>query len=218
MSSGLRANVPVPPGPQPQGLVPIPQGGGAGPGGPGGRRGACGGGGGAGGGGGPGGSTPAGAAAAPFARRPALLSNQALGYSIPANAKLYYKAIMPLETKFDLTQANMKDFLEAFKSRATLMNWQVTMNIMVNGVQLNLIEHYGLVSIKEVRQHVLTYNGTATRDAQNATMIYSCLHDTLMEEARKKVNLQQRKYIVRTDSYFSRSSLDWHTSTQEPRC
>jgi hypothetical protein len=63
------------------------------------------------------------------------------------------------------------------------------MNIMVNGVQRNLIEHYGLISIEEVRQHVLTYDGTATRDAQNATMIYACLHDTLTEEVRKKVNL-----------------------------
>jgi hypothetical protein len=150
--------------------------------------GAGGGGGGAGGGGAPDGGA---LVAAPFARTPALLSNQALDYSIPANAKLYYKAIMPLETKFDLTQANMKDFLEAFKSRATLMNWQFTMNIMVNGVQHNLIEHYGLISIEEVRQHVLTYDGTATRDAQNATMIYACLHDTLTEEARKKVNLQR---------------------------
>jgi hypothetical protein len=133
MSSRSRTKVPVPPGQQPQGQVPIPQGEGAGPGGPGGPGGAGGGGGGAGGGGAPGGGAQA---AAPFARTPALLSNQALDYSIPANAKLYCKAIMPLEKKFDLTQANMKDFLEAFTSRATLMNWQFTMNIMVN-------EHHG---------------------------------------------------------------------------
>jgi hypothetical protein len=52
----------------------------------------------------------------PFSCTLALLSNQALDYSIPANAKLYFKAIMPLETKFDLTQANMKDFLEALRA------------------------------------------------------------------------------------------------------
>jgi hypothetical protein len=154
-----------------------------------------GGGGGAGGGGSARGGAAAAGAAAPFAPTPALQNNQGLDYTASANTKLYNKAILSLETKFDLTQANMKDFLAACKSRATLMNWQFTMNIMVNGVQRNLIEHYGLISIEDVRQHVLTYDGTATCNAQNATMIYACLHDTLTKEARTKVTLQQQKYI-----------------------
>jgi hypothetical protein len=103
---------------------------------------------------------------------------------------------MPLETKLGLTQANMEDFLEAFRSRVTLMNWKMTMDMVLNGVQHNLIEHYGLITIEEVNQHILTYEGTATRHTQNATMIYVCLHDTLTMEARKKVTQQQQKYRI----------------------
>jgi hypothetical protein len=203
MASGSATNVPPPPQQQPQPPppeaqqnIPVPQGGGgaggagiAGGGGGGGAGGAGGGGGGAGGG-------AAGAAAPPFALTPALLTSTALDYSTSPNAKLYYKAILPLETKFDLTEGNLKNFLESLRNKATLMNWTMTLDIIKNGVQYNLIEHYGLLSMDDVRQHVMTYNGTTTRHAQNSYMIFACLHDTLTDAARKRVALEQAKFRI----------------------
>ena len=42
----------------------------------------------------------------------------------------------------------------------------------------------------------MTYVGTATRHAQNATMMFACLRDALTESAQKRVALESHKYKV----------------------
>ena len=160
--------------------------------------GAGGGGGGGAGGGGGGGAAGGAAAALPanFALTPALVTNNYLDYSQTADAKLYYKAIAPIATPFDLSSANMKDFLEAVLDKAVLVNWVMTLLIMWNGMQYNLIQHYGVLTLEAIRQHVLTYAGTPTRHAQNATMMFACLRDSLTEAARKRVALEAHKYRI----------------------
>ena len=76
-----------------------------------------------------------------FALAPALLSNQPLNYNVPADSKLYYKAISPLEPKFDLSASKIRGFLQAFYDKAIQVNWQMTLSFMIGVVQLNLIEH-----------------------------------------------------------------------------
>jgi hypothetical protein len=110
-----------------------------------------------------------------YALAPALASDEYLVWAIPANAKLYYKAIAPLATKFNLSAIKMKDFLESLFDKAMDMNWNNTLIITHNGVQYNLIQHTGMLSMIVIRQHVMTYFGTATRHAQNSRMMFACL-------------------------------------------
>jgi hypothetical protein len=120
-------------------------GGGAGGDGP---RGAGGGGGGR---GGPGGPPPAplGPNSLPldYALAPALASDEYLVWAIPANAKLYCKAIAPLATKFDQSAIKMKDFLESLFEKAMDINWNSTLIMTQNGMQYNLVQHYRMLSM-----------------------------------------------------------------------
>jgi hypothetical protein len=134
-----------------------------------------------------------------YALAPALASDQYLVWTETANVKLYYKAIAPLATKFDLSQEKMKDFLESLFDKAKDINWDTTLMINYNGAQYNLIQHYGMLSLVVIKQHVMTYHGTATRHAQNSRMMFACLRESLTEEARQKVSLESHKYRINTE-------------------
>ena len=169
----------------------------------GGGAGGQGGGGGGGGAGGGGGTPPgAGGAAVPpvipanFALTPALYSNNFLDFANAADIKLFNKSVMPLETKFDLSAGKMKDFLDSILDKSIVSNWIMTLLIMFNGIQYNLILHYGVLTFEAIRQHALTYLGTATRHAQNSMMMFTCLRDSLTEEARQRVSLESIKYRI----------------------
>ena len=131
-----------------------------------------------------------------FALAPALLSNQPLNYNVPADSKLYYKAISPLEPKFDLSASKIRGFLQAFYDKAIQVNWQMTLSFMIGAVQFNLIEHYGSITMAQVLTHAQTYLATNTRHAQNSMQIYACLSQSLTDEAKDKVALESSKYTI----------------------
>jgi hypothetical protein len=79
---------------------------------------------------------------AQFAFSPARLQNRLLDYDRSADVKLYYKAVLPLEEKFDLSSEKIRGFLEEFYDRAKNVNWQGTLTIMVEGAPLNLVKNY----------------------------------------------------------------------------
>ena len=196
------ALAPVPQAPVGQPAQPVPgggaapqQGGGGGPGG--------GGAGGGGGGGAPGAPAAGGAGGAippampvQFAFSPARLQNRLLDYNSPSDVKLYYKAVLPLEEKFDLSSEKIRGFLEDFYDRAKNVNWQETLTIMVNGVPLNLVKNYGSITLQQVQAHAAVYSQLFNRDLQNSAQIYQCLSSSLTIEAKTKVVLESAKYTV----------------------
>jgi hypothetical protein len=75
----------------------------------------------------PGGGAPPGGAAGLIPNRlyalsPALLDARYLDYTVVNDIKLFYKAIKPLPTKFDLEPGNMQEFLADFVTRAKNVN------------------------------------------------------------------------------------------------
>ena len=185
------ANPPLPQGPPAPGGGPAPNPGG----------GAGGGGGAPGGGGGPPGPGGAGGAIPPvipalFAFSPARLQNRLLDYNSTADVKLYYKAVLPLEEKFDLSSEKIRGFLEAFYDRAKNVNWQDTLIINVQGVPLNLAKNYGSITLQQVQAHAAIYSALFNRDLQNSAQIYQCLSASLSTEAKAKVILESAKYTI----------------------
>ena len=81
----------------------------------------------------------------------------------------------------------MKDVLEAVLDKALLVNWVMTLLIMWNSVQYNLIQHYGVLTLEVIRQHLMMYARAPTKHAQDAMMMFACLRqDSLTEATRER--------------------------------
>lgn len=131
-----------------------------------------------------------------FALTPARIRDQLLDYNKTSDVKLFYKAVEPLENKFDLSPENLRAFLKAVLDRAKLVNWTNTLIITVGASTLNLVRNYGSLSHEQVRLHALAYSGQQNRHMQNSAQIYECLSHSLTKEAHDKVDLETAKYMI----------------------
>ena len=111
--------------------------------------------------------------------------------------KLYNKAILPLEEKFDGEADNLAIFLASIRDRACRFNWQCLIMVKIDdGSTRNILTHYGQVSLENTRTHAVTYVNTPTRDAQDNDMFYYFLSDSLMNEFRTTVLLYAEVYTI----------------------
>eukprot|EP00978_Attheya_sp_CCMP212_P026064 scaffold85006_cov63-Attheya_sp.AAC.2 len=88
---------------------------------------------------------------------------------------------------FDGKITHLKLFLSCIKQRANVFDWHNLLEIPVDGVNKNLLEAYGQISMVNVQVHVQTYIAQPTRDVQNSFMMYECLSQSLMVAALNDV-------------------------------
>ena len=143
---------------------------------------------------------PAPPAPAAFALGPGR-SHTVLDYDDPNTGatatKLYYKAIAPLEEKFDGEADNLAVFLASMRDRARRFNWHRLITVPIDdGTTRNLLTHYGQVSLDNTRTHAMTYVDTPTRDAQDNDMFYYFLADSLTNDFSTTVLLYADVYSV----------------------
>ena len=118
--------------------------------------------------------------------------------------KLYNKAIAPLEANFDGEADNLAVFLASVRDRARCFNWYQLITVPIDdGTRRNLLTHFGQVSLKNTREHAVTYVTTPTRDAQDNDMFYYFLADSLTNEFRTTVLLYADTYTVTNVSVAS---------------
>ena len=111
--------------------------------------------------------------------------------------KLYNKAIVPLEEKFDGEADNLAVFLASVRDRARRFNWHRLIMVPIDdGTTRNLLTHYGQVSLENTRAHAMTYVITPTRDAQDNDMFYYFWADSLTNDFRTTVLLYADVYSV----------------------
>jgi hypothetical protein len=119
-----------------------------------------------------------------------------LDYTDVGSIKLYYRAVEAMDPLFDVEPAGLKLFLENVRKKSVSFNWMMTLNVNVNGQTLNLIDHYGAITLPDVRTHALTYNGQHVRNAQNSLQIFNCLSASLTEAGMSRVFLHSEDYTV----------------------
>lgn len=125
-----------------------------------------------------------------FALTPALATNQVIDYSQPAGAKMFKAATEKLTTPFDGSSENLPLFLAQLRDRAVVYDWLPLLLIPKNGLEedtKDLIESYGELTYKDVKDHAMTYINTETRSAQDSMMLYLCIMATLTEAGQKKI-------------------------------
>ena len=122
--------------------------------------------------------------------------NMVLDWSIPANTKLYYKAIAALDNKFDGTPETFIAFLASITSRAQQFGWNSILAIPVGSKPRELLTDYGRINMDKINGHATTYTGMQTREAQNSEMLYHFLMNSVSTEFNTKLILYQEDYMI----------------------
>jgi hypothetical protein len=136
----------------------------------------------------------------PFALAPALLGNNIIDYSTAAGVKLYGKATERLKDLYDGNEADLGLFLQQVKTRADVFGWNHVLAVppdLANPDEtLDLIQHYGELTLEQVRAFAETYVNNQSRAAQDDAQLYQCLRKSLMKEAETNIVLFQEDYTI----------------------
>ena len=122
--------------------------------------------------------------------------NMVLDWSIPADTKLYYKAIAALDNKFDGTPEKFIAFLASVTSQAQQFRWNLILAIPVGMNTRELLTDNGRIIMDEINNHATTYTGMKTREAQNSEMLYHFLTNSVNMEFTTKLVLYQEDYMI----------------------
>ena len=71
----------------------------------------------------------------------------------------------------------------------------------------SIIDEYGLLTKKDICNHVDTYLGTTCRDAQNSYQLYICLRHSITREAADKVTADKTQYLIGPEKHPCRVGL-----------
>ena len=133
-----------------------------------------------------------------FALAPALVNEDVLDYSTSQDSKIYNSGIAPLSaTPYNLEPEGLHSFLSKLRTRSSKMGWKNIMNIPEdilsddNKQTKNILDQYGEVTMEEIDNHVISYQGEPARTAQNCTMLYHCLISSVDEDALNKLHLYE---------------------------
>jgi hypothetical protein len=146
-----------------------------------------------------------------FAIAPALADSAVIGYRTVSGSKLYRAATQKLAEPFNVTAAELKQFLHGIGDRARFSGWRDVLAIAkdlddpdIKGSEtVNLLTHYGCITLKPVRDHALWYYLTKSRAVQASIQMYVCTMNTLTEEGRAEVVLHEKEYTFGNGDYVS---------------
>jgi hypothetical protein len=146
-----------------------------------------------------------------FAIAPALTDSAVIDYRTVSGSKLYRAATQKLAEPFNVTAAELKPFLHGIGDRARFSGWRDVLAIpkdlddpdIAGRDTTNLLTQYGCLTLKQVRDHALSYYLTKSRAVQDSNQMYVCIMNTLTKEGRAKVVLHEKEYTFGNGDYVS---------------
>ena len=135
---------------------------------------------------------------APFALLPGFANaDVALDFTKGNDIKLFNRAIEGNSTKFDLQEDNLMVFLEAIKEKSRIYNWSHVIEVPDStGVNRDVLESYGLVTLTDCQAHAEQYINDQTRQAQNSMMMYLYIVNSLSDPAKIVVFASPDQYTI----------------------
>ena len=143
-----------------------------------------------------------------FALTPAKSINGLLDYSNDSHIKLYNKGTKPLSGElYDGEAEGLYQFLRDLKDRANEYGW--TEGILLidtnpqdpNANHQSFFENYGSITLQQLRESEEQYIDDQERQAQDTTMLYSCIMASLTREAKAKVNIWHEGYTIGNEKH-----------------
>ena len=99
-------------------------------------------------------------------------STATLDYATAEGINLYNKATKGVDPPYDLSDKGLYAFLRQVSHQANQMNRDTIINVpvTVGGVNLtrDLLSQHGMLTLTQVHDHVLTYQGLDDRAAHNS--------------------------------------------------
>jgi hypothetical protein len=131
------------------------------------------------------------------ARNPAQWGqNVELDYGTKQDRDYYKQAVEKLEG--DLYDGkNLPVFLKKVEGKAYQYGWLNLLSYTYQGnppVTKNLLQHYGELTMSEVRQKAMTYLGLSNRNDQDSDMMFNCLRKSINDSVFAKVSKETSKY------------------------
>lgn len=133
----------------------------------------------------------------PFTLFPGQGNLDRLIFSDEKAVKLFSKAVLGIEKKFDMKPEGLKSFIENIRVRAKTYHWVDLFVITVGTNQtVNLLDQYGTISMDQCRVDAATYVKTETRKAQNSQMLYNFLINSITEESKNELWADKTEYLI----------------------
>jgi hypothetical protein len=131
------------------------------------------------------------------ARNPAQWGqNVELDYGTKQDRDYYKQAVEKLEG--DLYDGkNLPVFLKKVEGKAYQFGWLNLLSYTYQGnppVTKNMLQHYGEITMTDVRQKTLTYLGLCNRNDQDSDMLYNCLRKSISDGMFAKISKEVSKY------------------------
>jgi hypothetical protein len=133
-----------------------------------------------------------------FSRYPAAFNAGILDYAQEADRKIFRNAVKGMDTPYDLKTGSLRVFLETVKEHAAIHGLGHNILVPVNGVNINLLDSYGLVSMEDCMAHAQTYVAAENRQDQNSVILYHYLSASLTDVAKGEVLASPQAYQVTT--------------------
>jgi hypothetical protein len=138
----------------------------------------------------------------PFALTPARANQDVIDLTKTNGIKLYKAITTPLDIKFDGSSNKLLQFLDNVGQKASNYGWNdallsISNQDAINPQNHNLLRHHRMLSLENVRAHASTYVQTQTRLAQDSSMMYEFLRDSLTSGACARLSTDAGKYLVK---------------------
>jgi hypothetical protein len=112
------------------------------------------------------------------------------------DAKIFAKATEKLPTTFSLATPNITVLLSELLVRTKSSSWTTLFQMLINGNNLEFLDHYGRVTLAELKTHVNTFVNAAGRIAQNDYMLYLCLAASVDTNTKETMQEAHNLYLA----------------------
>ena len=127
-----------------------------------------------------------------FALTPAhVTQNRILNYTQKQDCEIYKTGMTPLTDKFEGEPTKLAKWLEQVGDKAHEMNW---MNILTMANGKDIIKHYGDITAEQVKAASEAYQILNGQAAQNSSMLYTCLCQSITKEVSTKASNNSARY------------------------
>ena len=135
-----------------------------------------------------------------FARTPAQATTGLIDYSTRMGERLYQLATAKLdEERYDGSAGGLFPVLDLIRERARKFGWDRGIMMIPNPrgePDRYLLDHYGSISLADIRGHEITYITQPNRSTQDTYLLYECVMNSLSPEAKAKINIWRDDYWV----------------------
>jgi hypothetical protein len=117
-------------------------------------------------------------------------------YDSAREQKYFGKATEPMETKYDGSAKGLLIFITKVEQKAELFGWAPILTIPTAQGNLSLLDHYGQITLADIKAHAATYMNAESRQRQDSFHLKAFLGASLNDTFMMRVLAHKKEYLV----------------------